>query len=230
MVSSGKIKAVAVDGPAGSGKSTVSRLLASRLGFTYIDTGAMYRAITLKVMRNGISLSDEERMAELSAKLDLELLPSEKEGTTIKVVLDGEDVSEAIRTLNVTVNVKHVARIPDVRKNLVKLQRAFVRRYDGSVMEGRDIGTIVLPDAKWKIFLDATFDKRVERRYSELLAKGIPASRQDVEDDVKVRDHSDRTRKVGPLKKADDAHLIDTTDLSVDEVVERILGIIRKNP
>ncbi|MGB2599998.1 MAG: (d)CMP kinase [Candidatus Omnitrophota bacterium] len=221
-------KAVAIDGPAGSGKSTVSKLTADKLGFLYIDTGAMYRALTLKVMRKNVELDDEEGIVELSKDLDLKLLPSKDEKNLIKVSLDGEDVSEEIRKMEVTVNVKHIARIGRVRENLVRLQRRFVREADGAVMEGRDIGTVVLPDAKYKFYVDASFEERVERRLAELRAKGHPVTRQEISEDLKQRDHTDKTRKVGPLKKAEDAVFIDTTDLSIDEVVDRIVRHVNK--
>ncbi len=219
-----RIKAIAIDGPAGSGKSTVSRLVAEKLGYIYIDTGAMYRALTLKAMQTNADFTDEVAIAGLAKDLDLELLPSGKEGTTIHVVLDGKDVSEIIRTLEVTQNVKHVAKIASVREKLVRLQRKMVDGLGGAVMEGRDIGTVVLQDAICKIYLDASFDERVERRLAELHAKGKPVTREEVADDLKQRDHADKTRKVGPLKKADDAILLDTSELSVEQVVGKIVS------
>ncbi len=218
-----KVKAIAIDGPAGSGKSTVSRLVAEKLGYVYIDTGAMYRALTLKVMETGVDFKDENAIAGLAAGLVLELLPSGKVGTTIRVILDGQDVSEAIRTMEVTQNVKHVAKIASVRKNLVRLQRKMIAGLGGAVMEGRDIGTVVLQDAVCKIYLDASFDERVERRLVELRVKGSPVTREEVADDLKLRDHTDKTRKAGPLRKADDAVLLDTSDLSVVQVVGKIV-------
>jgi cytidylate kinase len=217
---------VAIDGPAGSGKSTVSKLVAERLGFTYIDTGAMYRALTLKVMRKDIPFDDEASIVEVSQSLELSLLPAEIGKGTIRVILDSEDVSEEIRKMEVTVNVKYVARIPEVRENLVKLQRKMAKDMNGAVMEGRDIGTVVLPGAKNKFYVDASFEERIERRLAELRAKGHPTTHDEVADDLKQRDHTDKTRKVGPLKKADDAILIDTTDLSIDEVVTKIIGYV----
>lgn len=222
-----KMNTIAIDGPAGSGKSTVSKLVAERLGFVYIDTGAMYRALTLKVMRKNIDFGDEEKIAKVASSLDLKLLPSEGGKGPIRVILDSEDVSEEIRKMEVTVNVKHVARIPEVRENLVKLQRKMASDMNGAVMEGRDIGTVVLKDAKNKFYVDASFEERVERRLAELRAKGHPTTKGEVEDDLKQRDHTDKTRKVGPLKKADDAILIDTTDLTIEEVVKKIIGYIK---
>ena len=221
-------KAIAIDGPAGSGKSTVSRKVAGKLGYLYVDTGAMYRALTLKVMKKDISFKDIEKIIELSVDLDLVLMPSESEKSTIRVFMDGEDVSCDIRKLEVTGNVKYVASIPEVRSNLVALQRKMVAKTDGSVMEGRDIGTVVLPDAKYKFYIDASFEERIERRYAELRAKGQPVNREDVAVDLKERDHADKTRKVGPLRKAKDAVFIDTTDLSVDQVINKIIEYVKK--
>ena len=217
-----KPNAVAIDGPAGSGKSTISRLVADRLGYTYVDTGAMYRALTLKVMKKGIEFSDEKAVSDLSAEIEIRLLPSEDEKSTIRVMLDGEDVSSDISIKQVTSNVKYVTKITKGRGNLVKLQREMVRGMDGSVMEGRDIGTVVLPNSKYKFYVDASFEERVERRFAEMRAKGLPATRSEVADDLKQRDHTDKTRKVGPLKRAEDAVYIDTTKMSIEEVVNEI--------
>jgi len=219
--------AIAIDGPAGSGKSTVSRLLADRLGFTYVDTGAMYRALTLKVMRKDIGFSDETEIAKAASGLDIRFFPPEGSSGQIRVIMDGEDVSEEIRKMEVTGNVKHVARLGSVRQQLVKLQRKMVADLKGAVMEGRDIGTVVLPGAAYKFYVDASFDERVERRFAELRAKGHPVTRDEVADDLKQRDHTDRTRKFGPLKKAGDAVFIDTTDLSIEEVVDEIIRHIK---
>lgn len=228
MSSSKRTKAVAIDGPAGSGKSTVSRLVAEELGFIYIDTGAMYRALTLKVMREDVSMSDEKGIIKVSEDADIKLLPSAKDKNTIKVILDGNDVSEEIRTMEVTANVKHVCKIPAVRERMVKLQQKMASDSDkfGTVMEGRDIGTVVLPAAKYKFYLDASFDERVERRLAELRAKGQAVTHAEVADDLKQRDHTDKTREVGPLKKAEDAVLVDTTNLTIDEAVNRIAGYV----
>jgi len=220
--------AVAIDGPAGSGKSTVSRLVAEKLGFLYIDTGAMYRALTYKAMSGDVDLSDEAAVTELSRGLDLSLVPSDDPRKSIRVILDGQDISEKIREMEVTTNVKHVARIGAVRKNMVSLQRKMASSSGGAVMEGRDIGTVVLPGARHKFYLDASFDERVHRRLAELRAKGHPVTRPEVVDDLKQRDHSDKTRKVGPLKKAGDAVFIDTTKLNIDEVVSRIVRYVKE--
>lgn len=223
-----RINAVAIDGPAGSGKSTVSKLVAERLGYMYVDTGAMYRALTFKAMKKNIDFKNTDDLIELSNGLDLNLVPDTEGNSTIKVILDGEDISEDVRKMEVTVNVKHVAKIPEVRKNLVKLQRKMVSNIDGSVMEGRDIGTVVLPNARYKFYVDASFDERIKRRFAELRAKGNPATETEVADDLKQRDHADKTRKAGPLKKAKDAIFVDTTDLSIEEVVGKIITYVNK--
>ncbi|MBD3296483.1 MAG: (d)CMP kinase [Candidatus Omnitrophica bacterium] len=227
MIFFGKTEAVAVDGPAGSGKSTVARLAADKLGFVYIDTGAMYRALTLKVMSGDVALEDIDRITALSEDMDFRFVPSPAASGPVKVMLDGEDVTDDIRKMEVTVKVKHVCAIPRVRGNLVELQRKMAREGSGTVMEGRDIGTVVLPDARYKFYLDASFDERVERRLSELRAKGTPVSREDIADDLKQRDHTDKTREVGPLKKAEDAELVDTTDLNIEQVVDVIVDKVR---
>jgi cytidylate kinase len=220
-------RTIAIDGPAGSGKSTVSRLVAERLGYIYIDTGAMYRALTFKVMRKNVDMDDEEEITRLSEDFDFKLLPGGEDKKSIRVFLDGEDVSPEIRKMEVTVNVKHVCKIPAVRENLVNLQRRMASDISGAVMEGRDIGTVVLPNAKYKFYVDASFDERVKRRLAEMRAKGNPVTKAEVEDDLKQRDHTDKTRRVGPLKKADDAVFIDTTDLSIDEVVDKIVQHVK---
>ncbi|MBD3425666.1 MAG: (d)CMP kinase [Candidatus Omnitrophica bacterium] len=222
-------KAVAIDGPAGSGKSTVSRLVAEKLGYVYIDTGAMYRALTLKVMRQNVDLDDEDEIIRFSSCLDFDLVPvRDDDKSSIRVIMDGEDISEQIRKMEVTVNVKHICKIPEVRENLVALQRRMASDINGTVMEGRDIGTVVLPNAKYKFYLDASFEERIQRRLAEMRAKGHPITRAEVADDLKQRDHTDKTRKVGPLKKAKDAVFIDTTDLSIEQVVDRIAQQVRK--
>lgn len=224
-----RANAVAIDGPAGSGKSTISRLVASKLGYVYIDTGAMYRALTLKAMKSNVAFDDEEAIIELSRELELELLPPEGADKPIGVILDGEDVTEKIRTMEVTVNVKHVCKIPQVRRNLVNMQRDMARDMNGTVMEGRDIGTVVLPHAKYKFYLDASFDERVSRRFAELKAKGYAVTKEEIANDLKQRDHTDKTREVGPLKKAEDAIFVDTTDLTIKDVVVKIVNYVNED-
>lgn len=208
-----KTKIIAIDGPAGSGKSTVAKELAQKLGFLYVDTGAMYRALTLKAMRKGVSFDDKKALIELSRDMDIESIQA-------------KDVSEQIRTMDVTKNVKFVASVKGVRDNMVKLQRKLGAAGFGAVLEGRDIGTVVFPDASHKFYLDASLETRVKRRYDELIAKGAAASREDVENDVKSRDASDMTRKEGPLLKARDAITVDTTGMTVEQVVKKISDLI----
>ena len=212
---------IAIDGPAGSGKSTVAKEVARRLGLLYVDTGAMYRALTLKALRKKTDLNDANALIELAKTTDIDLKLSDD--FILSVLLDGEDVSSAIRTSFVTSNVKYIARTPGVREQMVTLQRKAASSNKGAVLEGRDIGTIVFPDADKKIYLDAGIEERVKRRYKELIEKGQDITLDEVKEDVEVRDHSDETREVAPLKKADDALIINTTSLTVTEVADRIV-------
>ncbi len=214
---------IAIDGPAGSGKSTVSKMIAKRLGVLYIDTGAMYRALTLKAMRLNLNLEDERSLTELahSTKIDL---AEETDG--LKVTLDAEDVTGLIRTPLLTNNVKFIARVPGLRKEMVKLQREIGEK-SGAVLEGRDIGTVVFPDADFKFYLDASLEERAKRRHKELVEAGQNVTAAEIKKDVFVRDESDIKRPVGALKKAPDAILVDTTDLSIDGVVDKLLGYIK---
>ncbi len=213
---------IAIDGPAGSGKSTVSKLIAERLRLLYIDTGAMYRALTLKAMRAKIDLGNSDALASLakSTKIDLREI-----GGSLKVFLDGEDVSGLIRTPELTNNVKFIARVPGVRREMVAQQRAIGLR-SSAVLEGRDIGTVVFPDAKFKFYLDADVSERARRRHKELVEADQIVALGDIQKDVTKRDESDMNRDAGALKKAPDAVLVDTTDLSIDDVVEKLLGYI----
>jgi len=211
---------IAIDGPAGSGKSTVAKEVAKRLGLLYVDTGAMYRALTLKAMREEIDLHDEGALVKLARETNITLRMDDD--FILTVLLDGEDVSEEIRIAPVSNNVKHAARIPEVRKQMVALQRKAASS-GKAVLEGRDIGTVVFPDADRKIYLDAKVEERVERRYKELKEKGHNITVEEIKKDVETRDYTDKTRKVAPLKKADDAIVIDTTNLTAVEVAERIV-------
>lgn len=213
---------IAIDGPAGSGKSTVSKIIAKRLGIMYMDTGAMYRALTLKAMRQALDLGDEKTLTGLAHSTNINL--SEVLGK-LKVLLDGEDVTALIRTPELTNNVKYIARVPGVRKEMVRLQRAIGEK-SGAVLEGRDIGTVVFPDADFKFYLDASLEERTRRRHKELIESGQKVRIEDIKKDVFVRDESDIKRDVGALKKADDAVFVDTTNLSIDGVVDKILSYI----
>ena len=212
---------IAIDGPAGSGKSTVSKLIAKRLGLLYIDTGAMYRALTLKATRKGFDLHDEKSLVELAKTTKIEL----EEKSKLHVFLDGEDVSIPIRTPEVTADVKYIARIPGVRHEMVALQRSIGSK-QGAVLEGRDIGTVVFPNANYKFYLDASPEERAKRRLEDLVELGQKANVEEVKKDIIARDESDMKRSVGALKKAEGAVVIDTTDLSIDEVVDKLLAYI----
>jgi len=172
-----KLNVIALDGPAGSGKSTVARKVAEKLKFLYIDTGAMYRALTLKAMKNKVDFGDKEALIALSKNMDIELKDS---GNSLKVYLDKKDVSQEIRSMEVTRSVKPLAALKGVRENMVKLQRKLGRDSSGAVLEGRDIGTVVFPDAAHKFYLDASFDIRVERRFKEFKEKAFSASLEEV--------------------------------------------------
>ena len=214
---------VAIDGPAGSGKSTVSKLIAEKLGLVYIDTGAMYRALTLKAMMRKIDLEDGEALTRLARSTKINLL---NVSGSLKVFLDGEDVSGLIRTPELTNNVKFIARVPGVRQEMVNLQRVIGGR-SSAVLEGRDIGTVVFPEAKFKFYLDADVEERSKRRHKELSAVDQKASLTDIKHDVVNRDESDMKRDVGALRKATDAVFVDTTNLSIEEVVEALLSHIK---
>lgn len=220
-----KVNVVAIDGPAGSGKSTVAKEVATRLGILYIDTGAMYRALTLKAINEGLDLGDKNALVELSKSTRIDL---EESGSSLKVYLDKVDVTEKIRTMEVTKAVKFLASVSGVRQNMVCLQRALSAASSGAVLEGRDIGTVVFPQAMHKFYLDASFETRAKRRFDELKAKGVDITLQEIKDDVMSRDRSDISREAGPLKKAEDATVIDTTGMTVTHVVDRIMAEIRE--
>ncbi len=214
---------IAIDGPAGSGKSTVSKKVAKSLGLLYIDTGAMYRALTLKAMRRGIDLENEEALSALARSTKISL----KEADRLEVFIDDDNVTDLIRTPEVTNNIRYIARVPGVRHEMVKLQRSIGKR-EGAVMEGRDITTVVFPDADYKFYLDADVDERSRRRHKELVESGQEVDLNSIKEDVMARDNSDFTRPVGPLVKAQDAMVIDTTGFSIEEVVNKILLYVKK--
>ena len=210
---------VAIDGPAGAGKSTIARRVAERLGFTYIDSGAMYRAVALWALRRGVDPGDMHRVEQLAIAAEIELSPG-------RIRLNGEDVTEAIRTPEVSGGASKVAGIPAVRRALVAKQRAMGER-TSVVMEGRDIGTVVFPDADVKIFLDADPRERVRRRLQDVRAAGEAIPESALAAQMKERDQRDSTRADGPLAQAPDAAYLDSTSLTAEEVEEAILKIVR---
>jgi cytidylate kinase len=210
---------VAIDGPAGAGKSTVAKRVARELGFLYIDTGAMYRALTLKALRHGADLDDREALERLAAVTSVDL--AHGADGVLTVLLDGEDVTEEIRNPAVSRCVSLVARVPAVRKRLVELQRAMAME-GGVVMEGRDVGTVVLPDASVKVFLTASAGERARRRKEELTAKGYMVEQRQIEEEILERDRLDTSREINPLVPAPDADIIDCSSLTVEQVVKLI--------
>jgi cytidylate kinase len=214
-----KLDLIALDGPSGAGKSSAAKRVAEALGWAYLDTGAMFRATALALRRADASLEDA---AALQAVLDG--LRLEQSGTSI--FLNGEDVSDAIRSLEITKFVTPVSQDPRVRKVLLEQQRAIGAR-GGFVVDGRDIGTVVFPGAALKVFLTASVDARARRRFLEQQAKGIPMTLEEVTVDIARRDHADSTRAEAPLKKAEDAVELDSSDLSLDQVVDRIVSLWR---
>jgi CMP/dCMP kinase len=215
---------IAIDGPAGAGKSTVARALARQLGYFYLDTGAMYRALTFKAIRKDIPLNDEPALVHLAEQTKIDLKDDKNAGS--RVFLDGEDVSDAIRTTEVTNNTYFVARTPQIRKIMVQWQREFGQK-ENIVMEGRDIGTVVFPKARFKFYLDADFAERAKRRIMELQGQGKVVDESKLSSELQDRDQKDLTRKVGPLKKAPDAVFIDSTSLTIEQVVAKILQHVR---
>ena len=215
-------KIIAVDGPAGAGKSTVSKICAARLGYTYIDTGAMYRAVAWKTLQQKQPVTDE---LILSVLPDIVIDLKYENGKT-RVFVDGQEVTAEIRTPEINKIVSQVAMLGSVREKLVELQRKMAER--GSVlMDGRDIATHVLPNADVKIFLTASIEERARRRAKELQEKGYDVKLEEIQRDIAARDKADSEREISPLMQAEDAVLLDTTALSIDEVVEKILGMCR---
>ncbi len=213
---------IAIDGSSSSGKSSLARLLAARLGYLYIDTGAMYRAVSLYFLEQSISVHQDDMVQDALFHIDIDLRHIEGQ---LHTFLNDRDVSDDIRSMEVSSIVSEVAAISKVRRKLVEQQR-LIGQDGGIVMDGRDIGTVVFPDADLKIFLHCELDQRVTRRYEELLAKGRDITRLEVEENLKHRDHIDSTRLDSPLTQADDAHLVDNTQLTMDQTIETCLALI----
>lgn len=214
---------VAIDGPAGAGKSSIAKAVAKNLGFVYIDTGAMYRAAAVYALENGIEIVADAFSNEILNKIKIDI---EYDDDGQRILLCGRDVSERIREADASIGASDIATIPAVRLKLVELQRRLAEK-SSVIMDGRDIGTYVLPDAEVKIFLTASVDERARRRFAELEKKGMAADFEKVKKDIEYRDKNDSEREFAPLKMADDAVLVDTSDMTIDEVIERITEIIK---
>lgn len=215
---------IAIDGPAAAGKSTIAKRIAKKLGYTYIDTGAMYRALTHKAIQSGINMDSDKELADLLMQTEILLLPL---NDSQAVLIDGVDCSEEIRSQVVTAGVSKVAAHTTVRKLMVDKQRELAAG-TGVVMDGRDIGTSVLPTADLKIFMTASVDERAERRLIENKKRGIVTPLEQLKAEIEKRDQDDSEREVSPLRMADDAILVDTTSMSIDEVVEKVIQFAEK--
>jgi cytidylate kinase len=215
---------VAIDGPSGSGKGTIAGLLAQKLGWNLLDSGALYRLLAFAARNHGVDLTNEEAMKVLAAHLDVQFLASAK-GQGQRIILEGEEVTEAIRNEGIGAGASQVASLPAVREALLQRQRAF-QEMPGLVADGRDMGTVVFPDAPLKVFLTASAEERARRRYLQLKAKGDDVNLASLLDEIRARDERDTQRAVAPLKPAADAIQLDSTELSIEQVMERILSEI----
>jgi len=215
---------IAIDGPSGSGKSTSARLVAQKLGYTYVDTGAMYRAITLHVLNHDVPIKDKSKVVQAAAEVQIQFT---RTGQRLEVLLDGKNVTDAIREPRIDKAVGLVSEIPGVRAILVNLQRSLAEE-GGVVMEGRDIGTRVLPNADLKFYMDADLDTRAKRRQEQLESQGIDVDFETVKQELKTRDKRDSEREESPLRPAEDAVRIDTTHLSIEEQVDFIVERVRQ--
>ncbi|MCD8511471.1 MAG: (d)CMP kinase [Bacillus sp. (in: Bacteria)] len=215
---------IAIDGPAGAGKSTVAKMVAEELSYIYIDTGAMYRAITYEAIQNNIDVNDERKLVELLKELDIELINTEG---SQRILLNGKDITEEIRSSDVTNNVSYVAKHQKIRQEMVKRQQLLAVK-GGTVMDGRDIGTMVLPEAELKVFLTASVEERARRRHEEHLAKGQSSDYDKLINEIRQRDKIDSEREIAPLIKAEDAVEVNSTTMSIKEVVHSILALVEE--
>ena len=216
---------ITVDGPSGAGKGTLCYALADELGFELLDSGAIYRVTALAALKSAVDLSDEIALAELARKLDIQFVPQDGE---VQILLNADNVSAQIRTQEVADAASKVAVFPQVRAALLQLQQDFAAKGRGLIADGRDMGTVVFPNAQVKLFLDASAEERAKRRYKQLQNKGISGNFEQILAEVKERDFRDRNRAVAPLKPAEDALLLDSTQLSIDEVIAQALAYIRQ--
>ncbi len=221
-----KREIVTIDGPSGVGKSTLSRKVAAALGYTYLDTGAMYRAVGLCLQQLQIDLTDEQAVDSILAGMDLQLFPAGQEDGDVGVVVNGQDVSSAIRTPEAGMLASLVSAIPVVRKRLTEMQQALGQK-GKIVAEGRDTGTVVFPDARWKFYLEADLGERARRRVAQLRSSGQEVDAQELLAMITKRDRDDQERTLAPLQKADDALAIDTTSLDIDEVCTKMLEVVQ---
>lgn len=213
---------IAIDGPSGSGKGTIAGLLSKRLGWNLLDSGALYRLLAYAAGNHGVDLTNEELLKALAAHLDVQFIAA-SDGQPQRIILEGDDVSDVIRNETVGANASKVASLPAVRDALLQRQRAF-QESPGLVADGRDMGTVVFPDAPLKIFLTASVEERARRRYLQLKAKGDDVSLSSLLDEIRARDERDTQRAVAPLKPAPDAIQLDSTELSIEQVLERIMS------
>lgn len=217
------MKSIAIDGPAGAGKSTIAKRVAKELQFIYVDTGAMYRAMALYFLRQNISGDDEERVSEACKEIEVSLLYDNGEQ---QVLLNGENVNGLIRTEEVSMMTSDTSKYPKVREKLLDLQRNLAKTQN-VIMDGRDIGTCVLPDADLKIYLTASSEERARRRYKEQVERGIACDLQQIEKDIIARDQQDMNREIAPLKRAEDAILVDASDMTIEEVVAKLISLYK---
>ncbi len=215
---------IAIDGPAGAGKSTIAKKAAKKLDFIYVDTGAMYRAIALYFIRNGVNAEDEKTLSEKCGDIDVSI--DYVDGAQ-QVILNGENVNDLIRTEQVSMMTSDISKYPAVREKLLNLQRQLAAQKN-VIMDGRDIGTCVLPAAKTKIFLTASARERARRRYKEQVERGIECDIDQIEKDIIARDKQDMNREIAPLKQAEDAVLIDSSDMNIEQVVDAIIEVFEK--